>query len=103
MAKYRDHGEFGVNAPMNWRENTTTEGYLWGMNKIAPEGMSPKRIRGERFGKNTDRPESARWHHNYDLAMFGGTEIPSPTYEDKQLRLEQDINGIERIPRTERR
>ncbi len=103
MGKYKGHDEFGANAPINWRENTTQEAYLKGMTNIAPPGMKPREQRGKRFAARTDRPESVKWHHNYDLAMFGGSDISSPGSETKQLALEEQINGIPRIPHVKRR
>ena len=102
-SKYRDHGEFGANAPINWRDKTTSESYLKGMSSIAPPGMKPRQQKGRRFEARTDKPESAKWHHNYDIAMFGGTEIPKPTYQTKQMALEEMLNGITRIPHVKRR
>ncbi len=96
--KYTNHEEFGANAPINYREDTTSESYLEGMSRIAPPGMKPKALRGQRFEERTDQRASTRWHHNYDVAMFGGTEIGAPGSQSKQLALEQQINGIERKP-----
>ncbi len=96
--KYTNHEEFGANAPINYREDTTSEVYLKGMSRIAPPGMKPKVARGERFEEHTDHKASTKWHHNYDVAMFGGTEIGAPGSESKQLALEKHINGIERKP-----
>ncbi len=101
--KYQDHAQFGANAPRNWRENTTGEVYGKGMQRIAPPGMRPRANRAERFEQRTGKPESATWHHNWDIAMFGGTDIPAPTTEDKQLALEDALNGIPRIPHVRRR
>ena len=107
--KYRDHEQFGANAPRNWRDKTTSDAYLKGkdgrrgMQGIAPPGMSPRRDRATRFEEKTAKPESAIWHHNYDIAMFGGTDIPAPTSESKQLALEEMLNGVERIPQVKRR
>jgi len=105
MSKYRNHEEFGSNAPINWREKTTSEVYLEGLSRIAPPGMKPRERRGQRFESRTDKPQSARWHHNYDLAMFGDTEIPQPAFETRQTRLESLIEQgeIARIPRVTRR
>jgi hypothetical protein len=104
MGKYRNHEEFGGNAPMNWRERTTSQAYLEGMSGIAPPGMKPRVHRGKRFEENTDKPESTKWHHNYDIAMFGGTDIPLPTSQTKQATLEGMIveGAIERIPQVKR-
>jgi hypothetical protein len=95
--KYRDHQEFGANAPINWRENTTSDSYLEGLSRIAPPGMRPRAHRGRQFEMRTDRRASADWHRNYDLAMFGGTDIPRPTSESKQMALEEMLDGITRI------
>jgi hypothetical protein len=103
MGKYKGHEEFGVNAPINWREKATSESYLKGMSRIAPPNMTPREQRGKRFEERTDKPESAKWHHNYDIAMFGGTEIPKPTYQSKQMALEEMLDGITRIPHVKRR
>jgi len=96
--KYTSHEEFGANAPINYRDDTTSESYLTGMSRIAPPGMKPKATRGLRFEERTDHQASTRWHHNYDVAMFGGTEIGAPGSESKQLALEKQIDGIERKP-----
>jgi len=103
MGKYKGHDEFGANAPINWREKTTSEAYLKGMSGITPPGMKPREQRGQRFAARTEKPESAKWHHNYDIAMFGGTEIPKPSYQTKQMALEEMLNGITRIPHVKRR
>jgi len=98
MGKYANHEEFGVNAPINYREDTTSESYLKGMAVIAPPGMKPKSMRGQRFEKKTDFKTSTIWHRNFDIAMFGGSDINVPGSESKQLDLEGKINGIKRIP-----
>ena len=98
MGKYTNHEELGVNAPINYREDTTQESYLKGMSAIAPPGMKPKEVRGKRFQEQTDFKASARWHHNWDVAMFGGTEIAAPSSETKQMRLEELIDHVERRP-----
>lgn len=98
MGKYANHEEFGANAPINYREDTTSQSYLRGMSRIAPPGMKPKAVRGKRFEEKTDRKASARWHHNFDVAMFGGTDIPSPTSETKQMSLEEKVDHIKRRP-----
>lgn len=98
MGKYANHEEFGVNAPINYREDTTSESYLNGMSVIAPPGMKPKQIRGKKFEEKTDFKASARWHRNFDLAMFGGSDI-GEDYNDQQLSLESKLNGVKRIPR----
>lgn len=98
--KYRNHSEFGANAPLNWRMRTTSEVYLEGMAGIAPPGMKPKEQRGRHFEEKTDKPESAKWHRNYDIAMFGNTDIPLPASGDKQMALGNLIREgkIMRIP-----
>jgi len=98
MGKYANHEELGVNAPMNYREDTTSDVYLQGLSKIAPPGMKPKAVRGKRFEERTDRGASARWHHNWDMAMFGGTDIPAPTAESKQMALEEMLDHVKRRP-----
>jgi len=103
MGKYKGHEEFGANAPINWRENTTSEAYLKGMSGLAPPGMKPREQKGQRFAARTEKPESAKWHHNYDIAMFGGTEVSPPPIEPKQMALEEMLNGITRIPHVKRR
>ena len=103
MGKYADHEEFGVNAPINYREDTTSRAYLNGMAAIAPPGMKPKPRRGQRFEERTDFKASARWHRNFDLAMFGGSDIESKDFESGQMSLEEKLNGIRRIPDTRRR
>ena len=98
MGKYSNHDEFGVNAPINYREDTTSESYLNGMTAIAPPGMKPKQVRGRKFEEKTDFKASARWHRNFDMAMFGGSDIGAPDYDHQQMNLEGKINGIKRIP-----
>jgi hypothetical protein len=88
MGKYRNHQEFGANAPVNYREDTTSKSYLEGMSRIAPPGMKPRTVRGKRFEERTDFKTSVEWHRNFDIAMFGGTDIPAPTSETKQMNLE---------------
>jgi hypothetical protein len=88
MGKYKNHEEFGGQAPVNYREETTNESYLKGMSGIAPPGMKPKVIRGQRFEEKTDFKASALWHKNYDQAMFGGSDIGSPDYLNLQRILE---------------
>jgi len=103
MGKYANHEEFGVNAPINYREDTTSESFLNGMTAIAPPGMRPKEGRGRKFEEKTDFKASARWHRNFDFAMFGGSDVDTPGSDAKQLDLEGKINGIKRIPDTRRR
>ncbi len=94
MAKYKNHEEFGAAAPPKWREETTAEVYLAGLSGIAPDGMKPKEKRGQRFREKTDEKASAKWHRNYDIAMFGGTDIPLPSSAAKQLDLEARIRRL---------
>ena len=98
MGKYANHEEFGVNAPINYREDTTSESYLKGMAMIAPPGMRPRTFRGQRFEEKTDFKASTTWHRNYDVAMFGGSDVDAPGSESKQLNLEDKLNGVKRIP-----
>jgi hypothetical protein len=98
MGKYANHEEFGVNAPINYREDTTSESFLNGMSAIAPPGMKPRASRGEKFEERTDFKASARWHKNFDLAMFGGSDIGTEDFETRQMSLEGKINGVKRIP-----
>ena len=103
MGKYANHEEFGVNAPINYREDTTIQAYLNGMSAIAPPGMKPKQTRGQKFEEKTDFRASARWHRNFDMAMFGGSDIEAADYDSGQMSLEEKLNGIKRIPDTRRR
>ena len=98
MGKYANHEEFGVNAPINYREDTTSESYLKGMSVIAPSGMKPRQTRGQRFEQKTDFKVSTTWHRNFDIAMFGGSDVNTPGSESKQLSLEEKLNGVKRIP-----
>jgi hypothetical protein len=98
MGKYTSHEEFGVNAPINYREDTTSQSFLNGMTAIAPPGMKPKINRGKKFEEKTDFKASAKWHRNFDVAMFGGSDVDAPGSDSKQLNLEGKINGIKRIP-----
>jgi hypothetical protein len=97
MGKYSNHEEFGVNAPINYREDTTSRSFLEGMTIIAPPGMKPKAGRGRKFEEKTDFKASARWHRNFDIAMFGGSDIGENS-ESGQMSLEGKLNGIKRIP-----
>ncbi|MBN2240962.1 MAG: hypothetical protein JW712_14425 [Dehalococcoidales bacterium] len=97
MGRYANHEEFGVNAPINYREDSTSESYLKGMSVIAPPGMKPKQSKARKFEEKTDFTASARWHRNFDLAMFGGSDI-GVDYGDQQLSLEKKLNGTKRIP-----
>jgi hypothetical protein len=98
MGKYANHEEFGINAPINYREDTTSESFLKGMSAIAPPGMKPKETRGHKFEEKTDFKASARWHRNFDLAMFGGSDIGTIDFESRQLSLEGKLDGVKRIP-----
>jgi hypothetical protein len=89
MGKYASHDELAGNAPPDYRDNTTQEVYRGGLSRIAPPGMRPKETRCRRFEERTDFDASVRWHYNYDLAMFGGTEIGHPTAGTKQMTLEE--------------
>ena len=97
MGKYSNHDEFGVNAPINYREDTTSESYLNGMTAIAPPGMKPRASRGRKFEEKTDFKASARWHRNFDVAMFGGSDIESKDFASGQMSLESKLNGVKRI------
>ncbi len=61
-------------------------------------GMKPKLSRGRKFEDKTDFKASARWHRNFDMAMFGGSDIGTPDFEARQMSLEGKINGVKRIP-----
>jgi hypothetical protein len=98
MGKYANHDEFGVNAPINYREDTTSESYLKGMSVIAPPGMRPKQVKGRKFEEKTDFKASTRWHRSFDIAMFGGTDIPAPSSESKQMALEEMLDHVKRRP-----
>ncbi|MCK4222272.1 MAG: hypothetical protein KAX25_05310 [Dehalococcoidia bacterium] len=97
MGKYSNHEEFGINAPINYREDTTSQSFLEGMMAIAPPGMRPKQLRGRKFEEKTDFGASARWHHNFDIAMFGGSDIGDNS-DSGQMTLEVKLNGIKRLP-----
>jgi hypothetical protein len=98
MGKYANHEEFGINAPINYREDTTSESFLKGMSAISPPGMKPKETRGRKFEEKTDFKASARWHRNFDVAMFGGSDIGTADFESRQMNLESRIDGVKRIP-----
>jgi hypothetical protein len=91
MGKYANHEEFGAGAPVTYREETTAESFLKGMAGITPPGMRPKASRAKKFEEKTDFKASARWHQNYDLAMFGGSDIANGNAETAQLSLEQRV------------
>ena len=97
MGKYANHEEFGVNAPINYREDTTSESYLNGLSVIAPPGMKPKQSKARKYEEKTDFKASARWHRNFDLAMFGGSDIDDNS-ESSQMTLEGKLNGVKRVP-----
>jgi len=96
MSRYANHEEFGANAPVKYREDATSESYLKGMSAIAPPGMKPKTARGARFEVKTDFKASALWHRNFDVAMFGGSDIGSADFETRQLGLEARRQSIKR-------
>ncbi len=98
MGKYTNHEEFGANAPINYREDTTSESFLKGMSVISPPGMKPKAGRAKKFEEKTDFKASARWHRNFDVAMFGGSDIGALDFESRQVSLEGKIDGVKRIP-----
>ncbi|MFC1961509.1 hypothetical protein ACFLWN_00455 [Chloroflexota bacterium] len=98
MGKYANHEEFGVNAPINYREDTTSESFLNGMTAIAPPGMKPRASRARKFEEKTDFKASARWHRNFDVAMFGGSDIGTSDYGNQQMNLEGKINVFKRMP-----
>ena len=98
MGRYANHDEFGANAPINYREDTTSESFLKGMSAVCPPGMKPKVSRGKKFEEKTDFKASARWHKNFDVAMFGGSDIGTSDYESRQMSLEGKIYGFKRIP-----
>ena len=91
MGKYASHEELAGNAPPEYRDRTTQEVYRSGLSRIAPPGMKPKETRCRRFEERTNFGASVRWHHNYDVAMFGGTCIERPTSESKQRALEMEF------------
>ena len=96
MGKYANHEEFGGNAPVKYREDTTSESFLKGMTVIAPPGMKAKATRGKKFEEKTDFKASAAWHRNFDVAMFGGSDIGTQDYEARQINLERMFNSTER-------
>ena len=53
--------------------------------------------RGRKFEDRTDFRASARWHRNFDLAMFGGSDIGANS-ESGQMSLEGKLDGIKRVP-----
>ena len=91
MGKYASHDELAGNAPPDYRGQTTEEVYRKGLSRIAPPGMRPKESRCKRYDERTGFDASVTWHHNWDIAMFGGTEIERPTSESKQRTLEMEF------------
>ncbi|GEM_PF-6951097 len=89
MGKYKNHEELAAYAPWKWRRNTTQKSYLDGMNRIAPPGKKAKERRGTNFEENTALPQSVEWHHNWDIALFDGTEIEHPAAQSRQRSLEE--------------
>jgi len=59
--------------------------------------MKPRVGRGRKFEEKTDFRASARWHRNFDIAMFGGSDIGENS-ESGQMSLEGKLNGIKRMP-----
>jgi hypothetical protein len=60
--------------------------------------MKPRQSRGKKFEEKTDFKASARWHRNFDVAMFGDSDIGTAGFESRQMSLEGKINGVKRIP-----
>lgn len=49
MGKHASHDEFGINAPLNYQEDTTSEFFLKGMSAITSSGLNDvKGIPGRR-------------------------------------------------------
>jgi hypothetical protein len=88
MGKYANHEDFGANAPVTYREETTSDAFLKGMSAICPPGLKPRASRGQKFEQKTDFKASALWHRNYDLAMFTGSDIGAPDFLNLQKILE---------------
>lgn len=88
MGKYANHEDFGANAPVTYREETTSDAFLKGMSAICPPGLKPRASRGQKFEQKTDFKASALWHRNYDQSMFAGSDIGSPNYLNLQKILE---------------
>ena len=103
MGKYANHEEFGGNAPVKYREDTTSESFLKGMSAIAPPGMKPRESRGRKFEEKTDFKASATWHRNFDLAMFGGSDIGTTDFMSGQMSLEGRIAAIRELLGVKRR
>jgi len=53
----------------------------------------------EEFEEKTDFKASARWHPNFDLAIFSGSDLGTTNFESGQMILEGKLNGVQRIPR----
>ncbi len=65
--------------------------------------MKPKTERGKRFEENIDLKAAAKWHHNFDRAMFGSTEVNAPHEAEKQLGLEKRPDDIKKAAQAVRR
>ena len=91
MGKYASHDEWAGNAPPDYRDNTTLEVYRRGLSRIAPPRMRPKETRCQRYDERTGFDASVKWHHNWDVAMFGGTDVERPTAEQKQRTIEMEF------------
>ena len=102
MGKYANHQELAGHAPWSWRRNTTKESLEKGLSRIAPPGMKPKEERTKKFEENTGFKKSVSWHRNWDIAMFGGTEL-GETAPEEQLRIESLFPPGEKPPYLERR
>jgi len=86
----RDHEEFGANALINYREDSTSESFLEGMSRIAPPGMKLKRraARDSRKGPTVRPPP-------------GGTELRCVHVRGLGHRctgLRDQANGTRRAP-----
>lgn len=96
MGRYASHEDFGANAPIKYRDESTSASYLKGMSVIAPPGMRPRASRGSCFEAKTDFKASALWHRNFDMAMFGGSDIGTTDFESRQLGLEAKRESTKR-------
>jgi hypothetical protein len=96
MGRYSSHEDFGADAPVKYREDSTSVAYLKGMAVITPPGMKPRASRAAEFEARTDFKASALWHRNFDVAMFGGSDIGSADFESRQLGLEARRESIKR-------
>ena len=63
MGKYANHAEFMANAPINYREDTTSESFLKGILALAPSGMKPKKSRGKIFEEKLDGAKRINERH----------------------------------------